>query len=162
MVSVNAREKLGREFRRTYKRVNAQRLLERAEYLPQVERLLIEQTLGQGMTVESLAVLQRVSANSLTQKLRRLRERLADPCFILATQFADRLPEGLRPVARSFYGDALTLQACAVRHELTLHQLRQALYSVRCLLMLLKSEARAGRLQVTEYKEEAEAENDES
>ena len=97
------------------------------------------------MSVGALAVLQQVPPGTVRRKLRRVRRRLADPCFMLATQFGERLPQELRAVARSYFGDGLTLRQCAGRYQMTMHQVRQGLVTVRCILRVLRAEALAGR-----------------
>jgi len=128
-----------RERRRVVGRGQAEMLLERAAYLPLAERLLVEQSVGQGQTIDELAVLARIPVPRLRRKLGCLRRRLADPCFLLATRYAERLPAAVRPVARSLYVDGLTLRQCARRHHLTLHGVRQALAAARALLMLSRT-----------------------
>ena len=132
-----------RETRRRVGREQADLLLRRAAFLPQLERLLIEQAVGQGVTPKALALLQNVPVWQMRRRLRRLRDLLCDPCFVLATQFLDRLPTALRPLADSYFVKSRTLRQCATEHRLTLHEVRQDLVRIR---ILLATAAQAGTL----------------
>lgn len=147
MLSRTARRRAQQTANRLQQRLSNEELLERAAYLPLTDRLLVEQVLAHGIPLSSLARVHRSSPSGLRRRFRRLRATLADPCFLLTTHFADRLPEELRPVARSYFVDQLTLRQCAARHHTTLHHIRQAVGLARTLLWMKAREEHEKQLK---------------
>lgn len=133
-----------RQFRaqtRQDQRARVEQLLARAEYLPELDRVLFEQSVENQMSDERLALLHQVSVHRLRRKLRRIRQTLEDPCFLLAAQWAGRLPAAMRPVARGYFVEGLTLRQCAARHQVSLHAVRQAVTLVRSVCVLTQAPA---------------------
>jgi hypothetical protein len=128
-----------RESRRPGQRADAELLLHRASMLPDLDRLLLEEALRGGRSPRELAMLHRTTPRRMREHLRRLRAVLAEPGFVFVSEFGDRLPAAVRPVAESHFLGRMTLRQCACRHGLTLHQVRQALAVARSVRLLLEA-----------------------
>lgn len=111
-------------------RDDVETLLHRAVYLPERDRILVEQALG-GMRMKDLALLRGINERNLRLKLQRLKRMLRDPVFLLATTYVERLPEGVRDLARDYFAGRMTLRAVAGRHRVSLHRVREAVGVVR-------------------------------
>ena len=121
-------------------RERIEQLLARASYLPELDRLLFEQSLQAHMTHQKLAVLHQVSVHALRRKLCRIRQTLQDPCFLVAAQWSQRIPPAMRDLARGHFVEGLTLRQCAARHSQSLHRVRQAVTMVRSVLVLTQNQ----------------------
>ncbi len=142
-----------RELDRPALRTRLEALAARAELLGDVDRLMIRQRLA-GMSLRELSRLRGVSVWRIRRRLARIRARLTDPCFLLASHYGAALPSQARAVGQSYFVEGLTLRACACRHRMTLHRVRQAMTAVRQMLVL------AGRMGTVTR--EASVESEES
>lgn len=99
------------------------------------DRLLVQAYYHAGMTLHQIATLHHERPSRLHRRLARIRARANDPCFLIMTTNAHRLPRSLIPLARSAFVDRLTLRQCARKHKTTLHHVRLALLTARQLLL---------------------------
>lgn len=120
-------------------RVSRETMLHYTEFLPEIPRAIMTAHLDLGMDAKELAILHGVSHRQMRQRINRLRTTLTDPCFLLAAQYADRLPAGLAPVAQGYWIDGLTLRELAKQRQTTLHRTRLDVVLVRSLLVVLLS-----------------------
>jgi hypothetical protein len=117
-------------------RLTNERLLHYAEFLPELPRTLLIAHLERGMKTADLALLHNVTPRQMSRRLSRLREHLADPCFLLTATYGRKLPEHLAPLARGFWIEGLTLRQLATQHHHTLHRIRQHIALARSLLLI--------------------------
>ncbi len=110
--------------------------LSRAQHLSDGDRILVEKAYGEQFSCARLAEIFDVSSSVIRRRLRRINRVLSDPCFLLIARFGECLPVGLRPIARSYYIDGLSLRKCAAHYHFTLYEVRQMLNVVRSVLIL--------------------------
>jgi len=120
---------------RTGLRTRLEVLSARADLLAETDCLILRQRLG-GMSLKQLGRLRGVSVWRIRRRLTRLRARLTDPCFLLASRYGATLPERTRAAGQSYFVQGLTLRACAGRHHMTLHEVRQAIAAARQMILL--------------------------
>lgn len=111
-------------------------LLHRATFLQDSDRALIFAYLDLGMSPDDLAHLHRVSAKVIRRRIERLTRMLADPCFVLAMQYSEKLPTPLAALARGYWMHGRTLRELAALHSQTLHAIRRHLILARSMLLL--------------------------
>jgi hypothetical protein len=110
--------------------------LARARHLENGDRILLEKSIGEGMSAEQLGGAFRVSAAHVRRRLRRIKRLLNDPCFLLVAHYGDCLPVAMRALARRYFVEGLSMRQCASRYQMSLHRVRQQLAIVRSLLIL--------------------------
>lgn len=113
--------------------------LARAAHLEDGDRILLEKSLGEGMTCDQLADAFRVSAAYVRRRLRRIKCILNDPYFLLVAHYCDCLPVVMRVLARRYFVEGLSMRQCASKCAMSLHQVRQQLAIIRSLLILKNS-----------------------
>jgi len=119
-------------------------LLERARFLPELSRLLVEAHFDRGLKIRELALLHNMSPRQMRRRIDRLREMLADPCFLLASQYGEKLPPSLQPVVRGYWVEGKSLRELAAALRMTLHRTRQDVMVSRSWLMAVM----AGKLSM--------------
>ena len=97
--------------------------------MPAVDRALVHAHFDLGMSLGEVAVLHGVTPRQARRRLEALRKRLADPCFVLAVQFARRLPRRFGGIASAYWIEGRTQREIAGEEGATLHQVRKRLLS---------------------------------
>lgn len=113
--------------------------LARAQHLENGDRILLEKSIGEGMSAEQLAAAFRLSAVHVRRRLRRIKRMLNDPYFLLVAHYGDCLPVGMRNLARRYFVDGLSMRQCTSQFQVSLHNVRQQLAIIRSLLILKNS-----------------------
>ena len=113
--------------RRQEQRDRVEQLLFWAAYLPEEDRLLLEQVYQHGQRISEVAKLMKVRPRALQRRVQRLVQRLADKRFRFVARHLDLLPRELRGVAKLRVLEGRSLRSTAARSGLSLHQVRQRL-----------------------------------
>ena len=129
----------GKFARRVAGRITTEQLLSRASILPEAARGLLNAYFEHHMPAEELAALHKVTVGQLRRRLDHWRETLADPAFLLFSEFGNRLPRNLAEVARRYWIEGLTLREIAAGNAITLHRVRAQLALARSLLVVAMS-----------------------
>jgi hypothetical protein len=131
-----------------FERSGRDRLLQNAAHLPPVPRAIITAYHESGLPLHDLAALHGVSCRQMRRRLDRLRETLADPCFLLTVKYAAKLPGNLGELARGYWLDGRVLRELAELRGQTLHRIRCEVARARSLLLLcLAAEKRVSQAQ---------------
>lgn len=120
--------------RRLRRRADNRALLAAAALLPSPEHWLIDQFYGEGRTYDDIGAELERPPHVVRRRVQRLVRRLRNPCFILARQFARKLPEPLNVLALAHFCHGLTLGQCAARLRLTPHRTRRMSAVARAML----------------------------
>lgn len=111
--------------RRLGQRQQAEFVLAMAEYLPDEERLLIEQVYRDGRPVSELARMSRRSPRQLQRQVRNAVNRLSQRDFQYVVTHEALLPREMRAVARRRCLENRSLRETARVTGQSLHQVRQ-------------------------------------
>lgn len=133
---VRSRKRLARGRALVHARYMREQWLARASDLTDGDRILVEKAIGEGMSSYQLADAFHVSPASVRRRLRRIKRVLNDPYFKLVAHYGECLPMSMRPMARSYFVEGLSLRQCATHHCVTLHQVRQMLALIRSMLIM--------------------------
>jgi hypothetical protein len=123
-------------------RLSTETLLHYAEFLPEMPRAILNAHLHLGMNAQELAVLHRVTCRQMRRRLNRLREILADPCFLLAAQYGPQLPPDFAPLVHDYWIQGCTLREIARNRGESLHRIRYLIVIARSLLLIHLSSRR--------------------
>ncbi len=118
-----------------------QELLHRSKLLPETPRAILRAYLELNMPLEELALLHKLPPRLLARRIRRWKELLADPDFLLAAQYGPCLQPPLAAFAAAYWVDGQSLRTLASAHGVTLHHVRAQLTRTR--LELVKTAAAA-------------------
>ncbi len=119
------------DLRRGFRRETAERLVERAAHLPQLDRYLVEGVFRDGRSIADLAAVWSDhpqpgrSAKSLRRRLHRLVERLDSPGFVLVAECRDRWAPTRRRVATACFLHGQSLRQAADSLGMSLHTVRR-------------------------------------
>ena len=117
--------------RRSDRRRDAERLVQRAAWLRPDERALIEAVYGEGRTCADLARLMGVPAETVRRRVRRATRRAASGLFAFVAQHRESWGGARRGVATRCVLHGATLREAADALGLSLHAVRQHLTAIR-------------------------------
>lgn len=123
--------------RRQIKRAQIDELLALAEFLPRGERLLIEQVLGQGTPVSTLARLYQRPTRQLQRQVVSVVKRMSNKLFKFVALQMHTLPAESRTVARNVVLHGLSLRQTARKTGYSLHHVRNHMNTVHATARLL-------------------------
>jgi len=118
------------QHRQTHRRQVSEMLMY-SEYLPESDRLIIEQFLGQGRSVAHLAKLSSVPVRQMHRRVNSITNRLSKKLFRAVSVQFDLLPKEDRPIAKLVVIQGMSMRGAAKTTGLTLHQIRKHMNSVR-------------------------------
>lgn len=116
---------------RQCKRRQIEELLALAEYLPQADRVLVEQLLGHGQPVAKLAKLYQIPSRHLRRRADTIIKRLSNKLFKFVAIQPESLPNEVRPVARQVVLHGISMRKIALSSGLSLHRVRQYMNTVQ-------------------------------
>jgi hypothetical protein len=116
---------------RQSKRRQIEEVLALAEYLPQTDRILVEQLLGHGQPVAKLAKLYRMPPRQLQRRADMLIKRLSNKLFKFVAIQPKALPIEVRPIARQVVLHGISMRKTAQISGLSLHKVRQYMNTVQ-------------------------------
>jgi DNA-directed RNA polymerase specialized sigma24 family protein len=123
---------------RQAQRLQINQMLILAEHLPETDRILMEQFLGQGHPVAHLARLFGVPVRQMHRRVNSITKRLSKKLFKdVSTQF-DLLPREARPIARLVVFHGLSMRKAAKTSGMTLHQIRKHMNTVHATARLFQ------------------------
>lgn len=102
----------------------ADRILARAEHLPDCDRALLQAFYRDGSSAKELARLARTSSRILRLRVRRLVQRVSSPTFALVLRDAHTWPDDRRRVAFLHVIQGRSIRAVARSLNLSLHHVR--------------------------------------
>lgn len=114
-------------------RDRTERLLRLAEHLPARERLLLEQTLGQGLAATDIARIAGKRPDTIRRQIAQLLARLDSPMYRFVASRFDLLPRELQSTARRHILEGMSLRRTAELLDMSLHQVRQHRKSIETL-----------------------------
>jgi hypothetical protein len=106
-------------------------LLDRAEFLCDGDRRLIQLSLGMNLSRRQMGIAMGVTAGTITRKLRRLLTRLRDPLVIAITDSQCTLPPLHRRIGIEYFLHRASIPQLAVKHDIPRVELRAMLEYVR-------------------------------
>ena len=113
-------------------------MLSRAEHLPDADRVLIEQFLGQGYSISQLARFSGTPVRQMHRRVHSVIKRLQNKDFIaISTQF-ELLPKESRPTARMVVLNGMSMRRAAEAMGLSLHQVRKHMDMVHATVRLFQ------------------------
>ncbi len=116
--------------RRQLNRQRIDELLLLAEYLPDADRMLIEQVLLNGQPIAKIARMSRRPARCLQRRAGAILKRLSQQLFKFVAVRADALPSDVRLTARLVVLHGLSLRDTAEISGQSLHRTRQHMNTV--------------------------------
>lgn len=125
------RRRAGIFARRQAERITREDLLRRAGMLPALPQALLTAHYDRGVSLPELAVLHGMSRQRMYRLLVHWRDVLSDRSFLLAAQFAERLPSAMAELARDHWLEGRTLRELARARQTTLHDIRTRLAEAR-------------------------------
>jgi len=118
------------EYRQSQRRQVSQ-MLQLAEHLPDTDRLLIEQFLGQGRPVSHLAKLSGIPIRQMHRRVNSITKRLSKKLFRAVSLQLELLPREARTTAKLVVLHGMSMRKAAETTGLTLHQVRKHMNSIR-------------------------------
>ncbi|MEM7755800.1 MAG: sigma factor-like helix-turn-helix DNA-binding protein [Planctomycetota bacterium] len=119
--------------RRTDRRRQAERLVQRARWLRSDERAVVEAVYGEGRTCADLARLMDQPADAVRRRVRRATRRAASGLFVFVATRREKWPATRRRVATRCVLEGATLREAAAELKLSLHAVRKHWDAVRAL-----------------------------
>ena len=119
--------------RRTDRRRQAERLVQRARWLRSDERAVVEAVYGEGRTCADLARLMDLPADAVRRRVRRATKRAASGLFVFVATRRESWPATRRRVATRCVLEGATLRQAAAELKLSLHAVRKHWDAVRAL-----------------------------
>lgn len=133
------RKRAGKYIHLGSQRLAMEEILRRARFLHKAHAALLHAFFELKMPIGELALLQGIAVSTLQSRLRRLRDLLSDPDFLLAARFGPELPTELASLARRYWIDGRSLRQIAAEDSATLHRVRSRLTETR--LQLVRTSA---------------------
>jgi len=122
------------EVNRRYQRRNSiERLLDRAKYLGETDRALIDQVYRHGSSIPSLARVSGQSITNLRRQMERSLKRINSPLFTFMITHGDLLPAKVRRTATLVALKGYSQRRAADVSGLTLHRVRKHIEILRAL-----------------------------
>jgi len=118
--------------RRCY-RDQVERLLERADYLEDADRLLVEQVYRHGMPVTDIARLTGDRPRNLQRRVAKLLKRLNSKLFLYVISHKDSLASSVRRSSELVVLHGHSLRRAASLSHRSLHQIRQDIRALRAM-----------------------------
>lgn len=115
------------------RRRGVERLVELSEFLPEAERLLIQQVYVHGLKTAELARLTGEPAYRVRRKLARILKRMRQPAFRFLAANGELFPRTQRRILELAVFHGQSLRKIAGQTGLSLHQVRQQLAAFRAL-----------------------------
>ena len=115
---------------RHHRRDQVEQLLERAQYLSEPDRLLIEQVYQHGISITDLARLTNNPSRSLRRRVVRLIQRMDSPMFMFVVRNQFRLPPEALRVGQLVLCQGHSLRRAAKVAGRSLHHIRRHLQTV--------------------------------
>ncbi len=120
------------EFRNDFgRREAAEVILGRAEFLDEVDRVLLEQVLDKGVLMRQIALLSGKSVRSVQKRVEVLSKRLIDPGVVYVIRHHGRWTRAMGKVALNVWVRKRTLRETARVMGMSLHQVRRAVEAVK-------------------------------
>ncbi len=116
---------------RQIKRRQIDDLLALAEYLPQAERVLIEQILRDDLPIAQIAKLYRLPPRHLQRQALSIIKRLSNKLFRFVAIQMNTLPLEVRPTAKYVILHGMSMRKTARVSGLSLHRVRQNMNTVQ-------------------------------
>ncbi|MEM7680950.1 MAG: hypothetical protein AAF288_03245 [Planctomycetota bacterium] len=120
--------------RRRSRRLAVETLLERAQHLPEPDRMLMHQVYAQGLSIARVAHATGRHPRTLQRHAERLVRRMRSRSFQFIAQHLDLLPRDLQPVARARFLHGLSLRDIARQSRLSLHKVRTRVHTLETLI----------------------------
>ncbi len=115
---------------RHHRREHAERLLQRAAFLSDDDRLLIEQVYDRGVSICDLARLTHTQPRRLRRRVVKLIQRLDSPLFLFVIRNDNDLPRDTRLVAKLAICNGYSMRRVAHLTGRSLHFVRQQLQCI--------------------------------
>ncbi len=116
---------------RQAKRRQIDELLVLAEYLPQADKILVEQVLTGETPIAQIAKLYQRPTRHLKRKAQSIIKRLSDKHFKFVAIQMDTLPLDVRDTAKLVVIQGISMRKVAQTTGMTLHRVRQNMNTVR-------------------------------
>jgi hypothetical protein len=106
-------------------------LLERARFLSEEDRKLVEMSLRYSLTRRQMGVALGFTAGTITRKLRHLVARLRDPLVIAIIDPACTLPPEHRQIGIEYFLHQASIPSLAVKHDTPRNEIREMVEYIR-------------------------------
>ncbi|UCG56812.1 MAG: hypothetical protein JSU70_18340 [Phycisphaerales bacterium] len=118
-------------------RQGADLLRSRLNLLRGKDKLLLTMHICNGLSFRQMSQLTGMDATSVSRRIQRAAERLADGKYILCLRNRDRLNNGEMAIAKDYFLLGLPMTEIAVKRELSYYRVRETVKRLRCLVAAL-------------------------